>query len=370
MPADPIAVLIVNDSPVAGQTLRRILLSDPRYRVVGIAADGFEAERIACTQPVDLVLMDIHMPGMNGVEATRRIMARCAVPILIVTATVTRHMDDVFECLRHGALEAIKTPGAMLGQSAERSPDAMHLLERIGVVASLRTTVRRARGDAEAMVPRAAVPWTRPAPPTPSPRPARGPTSTSPPGVQVVAIGASTGGPTALAAILRRLPRGFSPSVLIVQHIEASFTRGLAEWLAGETPLPVVEAAGGEVIGPGRVYLARGGEHHLVLSPGLRLAYEPAGPGQIHAPSVDRLFETVARACGASAVGVLCTGMGEDGARGLLAMHAAGSYTIAQDRHSSLIYGMPGTAVRLGAVRRECHLDEIAPALLGLAEAR
>jgi chemotaxis response regulator CheB len=186
----------------------------------------------------------------------------------------------------------------------------------------------------------------------------------------VVAIGASTGGPSALAAILRGLPRGFGPSVLVVQHIEAGFTRGLAEWLAGETPLPVAEVAGGEVIGPGRVYLAKGGAHHLVLTPGLRLAYEPARPGQIHAPSVDRLFESVARACGPGAVGVLCTGMGEDGARGLLSMHSAGSYTIAQDRRSSLIYGMPGTAVRLGAVRRECHLDEIAPALLGLVEVR
>src|SRR3954451_20806559 len=128
MGAEPIAVLIVNDSPVAGQTLRRILLSDPRYRVVGIAVDGFEAERIACTQAVDLVLMDIHMPGMGGVEATRRIMARCAVPILIVTATVSRNMDDVFERLRHGTLEANKTPGAWLGSATYRSPEAAPLL--------------------------------------------------------------------------------------------------------------------------------------------------------------------------------------------------------------------------------------------------
>jgi two-component system chemotaxis response regulator CheB len=132
----------------------------------------------------------------------------------------------------------------------------------------------------------------------------------------------------------------------------------------------VAEVSGGEVLGPGRVYLARGGEHHLVLTPGLRLAYEPALPEQIHKPSVDRLFESVARVCGPGAAGVLCTGMGEDGARGPVGHARAGSYTIAQDRASSLIYGMPGTAVRLGAVRRECHLDEIAPALLGLPEVR
>jgi chemotaxis response regulator CheB len=361
MGAEPIGVLIVNDSPVAGQTIRRILLGDPRYRVIGIAPDGFEAERIVRTQPVDLVLMDIHMPGMGGVEATRRIMAIRALPILIVTATVTRHMDDVFECLRYGALEAIKTPDAPSGQGPGLQPGAAHLLERMAVLASLRTAVGHGRAAEGVRAPRL------PGAPAAVARPIR-PAGAC--GVRVVAIGASTGGPTALVTILRGLPRDFRPSVLIVQHIEPGFTRGLADWLAGETPLPVSEADGGEVIGPGRVYVARGGEHHLALTPALRLAYEPSRPGQIHAPSVDRLFETVARACGPMAAGVLCTGMGEDGARGLLAMHAAGSYTIAQDRASSLIYGMPGTAVRLGAVRRECHLDEIAPALLGLPEVR
>lgn len=374
MGPEPIAVLIVNDSPVAGQTLRRILLSDPRYRVVGIAPDGFEAERIVRTQPVDLVLMDIHMPGMNGVEATRRIMAIKAVPILIVTATVTRNMADVFECLRHGALEAIKTPGALLGGAPGLQPAAVHLLERIAIIASLRSAVGRGRPAEGVAAPRGAVP------PAGTARPAAGPWSrgeaapavrpAEPRGIRVVAIGASTGGPSALVTILKGLPRDFRPSVLIVQHIEPGFTRGLADWLASETPLPVSEASGGEMIQPGRVYVARGGEHHLVLTAGLALAYETALPEQIHKPSVDRLFETVARACGARAAGVLCTGMGEDGARGLLAMHAAGSYTIAQDRQSSLIYGMPGTAVRLGAVRHECHLNEIAPVLLGLSEAR
>ena len=322
---------IVNDVAMAREGLRRLVA--PRHEVLWTAADGAEAVACCCARPPDLVLMDLIMPGMDGVAATREIMRRCPVPILVVTASVNANCDLVFQALGAGALDAVNTPVAGGGE----------LLRKLDLLALLAA----------------------------APAPAPAVKAVSAPGVSgtpLVLLGASAGGPKALAAILARLPAGFPGAVLVVQHLDAEFTQGLAGWLDAQGPLPVALAREGELPRPGRVYLAGGGRH-LVLAADGSLKYSELPDDTPYRPSVDVFFCSAARHAQGPVAAALLTGMGRDGAAGLAALRRAGALTLAQDAASAVVYGMPRAAVEAGAAAEVLPLDGMAERLLRWVEA-
>lgn len=332
-------IAIVNDQRLAVEALRRVVRRVPDYEVAWIAYDGAEAVTKAAADPPDLILMDLLMPVMDGVEATRRIMATSAIPIVVVTATVAGNAQLVFQAMGHGALDAACTP--VLGMSGEAEGGAA-LLEKIRNVARL---VGKTGGAA---TPRTEV-W-----PIGRARPS------------IVAIGASTGGPKALAEILGALPATFPLPIVAVQHVDAQFAPGLAHWLGGLVPLGVAIAADGDRPTPGKVLLS-GTNDHLELGADGRFHYTPNPVETPYRPSVDVLFESLARRPNTAGIGVLLTGMGKDGASGLLALKNRGWHTIAQDKATSIVYGMPKAAAELGAAVEVLPLGRIAPALLSAA---
>ena len=335
---------IVNDMKLAAEVLRKIVADDPALEVAWIARDGVEAIAHCGTALPDIVLMDLVMPKMNGVEATRRIMAATPCPILVVTATVSGHMELVYDAMGAGAVDVTTTP--VVGD--QRGVDSGAELRR--KIQSVWQISRAARAPAvlkSFALPRVAKP------------PAGMQTSSLPP---LLAIGASTGGPAALAALLGGLPPEFPAAIAIVQHIDREFVGGLATWLASTSPLPVALARGGERLCAGRVLVADAGRH-LVLDAGGSLQYTDEPRESLHCPSVDTFFASVALHGPDGSCGVLLTGMGRDGASGLLAMRRAGFQTVAQDKATSVVYGMPGTAAALGAACHSLPLGSIAPYL-------
>jgi two-component system, chemotaxis family, protein-glutamate methylesterase/glutaminase len=316
----------VDDSSTVRAGLVRILEEDPCIRVVGTAADGEEAVELTAALRPDLVTMDIVMPGMDGMAATRAIMETVPTPIVVVTGNAD--LDEVraaFAAQAHGALACMAKP-----------PGPGHP-DHAAAAASLRRAVRAMAG---VRVVRRHPPRVPPLPPLPHPAARRRPC--------LVAIGASTGGPVALRELLAGLSPAFPLPVLVVQHIAPGFADGFAAWLASETGRPVAVARDGDEPAPGAVLVAPDG-HELGVGPDLRVRLAPRGAGRAQAPSVAHLFETVRSAVGAGAIAVLLSGMGRDGAAELLALREAGAVTIAQDPASSVVHGMPGAAIRLGA---------------------
>jgi two-component system chemotaxis response regulator CheB/two-component system response regulator WspF len=287
--------------------------------------------------------MDLLMPRVDGVEATRRIMQATPCPILIVTSDMGTSAGKIYEALGHGALDATQTP-ALIGAAGKR--DAAALIEKI---------------DNLGLLPPEAV-----APPA---RPARPPLSSSPlragGDVPLVAVGASAGGPAALAVILKALPRDFGGAVVIVQHIDEAFAPGMAEWLQQQCLLKVRLAEEGDQPQRGEVLLA-GSNKHLVFKGGDTLGYASGSPGDVYRPSVDMFFHSVAKHWSGRAIGVLLTGMGRDGAAGLKALRDDGCHTIAQDQKSCAVYGMPKAAVALNAVVETLPVTGIAARLQGI----
>lgn len=326
---------IVNDLPLAVEAMRRVLAMAPQHQVAWVAADGVQAVEMCSRDRPDLVLMDLIMPRMDGIEATRRIMAQSPCAILIVTADVETNAGRVFAAMGEGALDAVDTP--LLG-SRETRWGARPLLAKIDVIASLvnegsarHKPVERARPQAQ----------------------------------QLVAIGASAGGPTALATVLKGLPGDFPAAIVIVQHVDARFAPGLANWLSQHSTLPVALASEGSRALPGQVLVA-GTDNHLVFKANGQLGYTPNPIDQVYRPSVDVFFDSAARSWAGSLTGVLLTGMGSDGARGLKALRELGHHTIAQDQASSAVYGMPKAAAALGAAADILPLDKIASRLTDL----
>ena len=304
-----IRVLVAEDSAVARELLVALLEQDPMLRVVGTARDGLEAVAEAERLRPDVILMDVHMPRMNGFEATRRIMERVPTPIVIVSASISREeVALTFEALKAGALTVVDKPGGP--DHPKHAESARRLVETVKLMAEVKVVRRWPRGE-------------RPAPPAP-------PAVKADRKIRLIAIGASTGGPQVVAEILRGLPREFGAPILVVQHIAPGFTEGLVEWLGQGTPLAVRLAEAGESVRPGTVYVARNGVQMGITGDGrIRLTKEPAEDG--FCPSASYLFQSVAQAYGRAAVGILLTGMGRDGARGLLRLREAGGLTIAQD---------------------------------------
>ncbi len=335
-------VLVVDDSLVAREMLKHILGSDAGIEVIGTATDGVEAVDMTAALRPDLVTMDIHMPRMDGIEATERIMAYTPTPVLVVSSSVYGEgVGRAFDAVACGALDVVLKPAprdwAALDTIARDLVRRVQMLSQVRVITHVRG--RQAGRRAVAAPPR------------------RGSES-------VVAIGASTGGPSALREVLGGLPAGLPAPVLVTQHIADGFIPGLVEWLDAACAIRVREAEDGRELEPGTAYLAPTG-WDLKLGGGVARLAEPA-PGQVHAPSADVLFESVARGRGSDAVGVLLTGMGADGARGLRALHDAGAATVAQDEATSVVFGMPRAAIELGAAGRVLPLGDIAGAITAL----
>jgi len=335
-----IRVMVVEDSLVALGLLTHILSLAPDLQVVGVARDGEQALGMIRDCRPDVITMDIHMPKMNGFEATKRIMEMEPTPIVIVSgsSTVLESVTAV-RALEAGALAVVPRPRGL--NHPEFAALAARLVETVRLMAEVKV-VRR---------------WQQPRGETGAVRPPL--TTPSRTDIRIVAIGASTGGPGALATILTVASKSMPFPVLIVQHICEGFTPGLIEWLAQTSGLPVQAAVHGGELLPGHVYVAPSGTHMGVTAAN-RVALEAGPPENGVRPSVSHLFRSVAAAFGRHAAAILLTGMGTDGAEAMRLVRDRGGVTIAQDQASSVVHGMPGEAIRLGAAG---HVME--PATIG-----
>jgi two-component system, chemotaxis family, response regulator WspF len=322
-------IAIVNDLVMAIEALRRVLLLAPEHQVAWVAKDGAEAIVKCAKDTPDLVLMDLIMPLMDGVEATRQIMKQSPCAIMIVTVDVEKNSAQVFEALRYGALDAVNTP--VLTHSAQ--PEAAQaLLSKIATIAKL-----------IGKSPHAPFYAVRSLPP-------------------LIAIGSSTGGPKTLSTILSRLPANFGAAIVVVQHVDAQFAGGMISWLNDSTPLTVKKAAAGDRPEVGSVLVASTNDH-LVLQANAMLNYIKEPLNNPYRPSIDVFFNSAAQYWRSPGIAVLLTGMGRDGAEGLGLLRRQGWYTIAQDQASCVVYGMPRAAVELNAAIEVLTPEAIASAL-------
>lgn len=333
----PVRVLVIDDSASMRAAIQRILSADPDIEVIGGAPEPFAARAMIKALNPDVLTLDIEMPGMDGLSFLEKIMRLRPMPVVMCSTRTARGTRATIEALRLGAVDCIAKPS---GNAADLERDA----------ALLRSTVKSAARSCAHI---------RPAPIAPmsagAAQPDRG---------TIIAIGASTGGVEALFSLLAALPPD-CPPVLIVQHMPRGYTAGFADHLDRATRLKVVEASHGMTVEAGHVYVAPGGDRHMALAddeiPTIRL--EAAEPVNGHRPSVDRLFHSIVP-FGTRAIGVILTGMGSDGAAGLLAMRAAGARTLGQNKASCVVYGMPRAAFAAGAVEREYPLSALPGAIL------
>ena len=337
-------VVLADDSATARELLRAILQHDGDIRVVGEATDGGAAVSLVTRERPDLVVMDVHMPVMDGLQATKEIMMRAPTPIIIVSAVTQRDVDLSLSATQAGALLALPKPEAPGSPRFQRAADELRSMVR--AMAQVKVVRHWSPGTPRGDIARPREPIRRPS---------------------LVAIAASTGGPAALRRLLIDIPRGFPAPILIVQHIARDFTAGFVEWLAGSCALPIALAADGEPLAPGRVFVAPDDTHLGVTADG-RAQLSKAPPIGGFRPSANYLFESAARAVGPRLLAIVLTGMGSDGAEGLVAARRAGAYVIAQDEASSVVYGMAGEAVGRGAVDTVASLDGIARYLVELTE--
>jgi two-component system chemotaxis response regulator CheB len=345
-----INVLVVDDSTVTRLNLVRLLDADPQLRVIGAVADGPAALDFIRDNPPDVVLMDIHMPGMDGFEATRRIMETRPVPIIICSATTdTKEIANSFRLMEAGAVACVEKPVGR--EHADFDAVVANLLQTVKLMSEVRVVRRWAKvRGAPGSAPGAAE------------NPAAG-------AITCIGIGASTGGPPVLQTILGGLPKSFPAPILIVQHITPGFLPGLAEWLSQTTGLQVHIGSYGMLPLPGHVYLAPDG-FQMGLTAGRRLLLTKEDPENGLRPSVAYLFRSLADVCGSAAVGVLLTGMGKDGAVELRRMRDKGSVTIAQNQETSVVHGMPGEAIALDGAVHVLPADKIADQLVMLLNHR
>ena len=332
-------IAIVNDLGLAVEAMRRVIMLDGQHTVAWVARDGADAVAKCAADTPDLILMDLLMPVMDGVEATRRIMVGSPCAILVVTATVEGNVTRVYEALGVGALDAVQTPGFgkggdLLMVKIDQLAKRIHAKDSISPFPDRHET----------------------APQVDQPPVEQGPAS------WLVAVGASAGGPAALAVLLAGLPADFPGALVIVQHIDTVFAAGLIAWLGGQCKLKVRLAVDGDVPQPGHVYVASG-DRHLVVNTAGRLVQTDEPRGCIYLPSIDVFFQSMSLYWRKSGTGVLLTGMGRDGARGLKSLRDAGFPTITQDKASSAVYGMPKAAAELDAATHVLPLAVISTQL-------
>lgn len=336
-------IAIVNDLALAREVLRRVVLSVPDYAVAWEAVDGEDAVTKAAADRPDAILMDLVMPRLDGAEATRRIMRQSPCPVLVVTATVPGNFELVYRAMGAGALDAVETPTLGAGGIPQNAEPLVARLTKLDAA------IRGQTGSGFIAVP-----------------------AVKPPSVDVpriVGVGVSTGGPDALGVVLGALPAGFPAAVVVAQHIAAEYAPGLADRLAPRCRLPVQVVRGGDVPQPGVVYLAAT-DDHLELAADLRLRYTPTPQSSPWRPSVDVLFASLASHAPRPGVGVLLTGMGPDGADGLLKLRQVGWHTIAQDEATSVVYGMPKAAVERRAATEVLPLGLVGAAVVNQLRTR
>lgn len=345
-----IKVLVVEDSAVVREFLIHILNSDPQVEVIGTANNGEEALEAVKRRKPDVITMDIHMPKLNGFDATRRIMETYPTPIVIVSgSTTSQEIATTFHALEAGALAIVPRPKGI--GHPEHQATAKELVQTVKLMSEVKV-VRR---------------W-----PGPRNKPAihsvpRVQTHRASAEVKIVAVGASTGGPMVIQTILSELDKDFATPILIVQHMTSGFIEGFAEWLSQSSGLPVHVAAEGEHISPGHVYIAPDG-FQMGVKVGGRITLSKDEPENGLRPSVSYLFRSVANAYGRQGVGVLLTGMGKDGAEELKLMKETGAVTVVQDEESCVVPGMPGEAIKIGAESYVLSPDRIAGALKNLVK--
>ncbi len=348
-----INVLVADDSQVARMLLVHLLESDPKIHVIGAVSDGQAALDFVTKNKPDVVLMDIHMPRMDGFEATRRIMETQAVPIIICTATTNpTEVATTFRLMEAGAVACIEKP---IGREhADFEAMVTNLLQTVKLMSEVKV-VRR-------------WPRSRSTPPSgPVARPAELQSARAE--VKFIGIGASTGGPPLLQTILAGLPKDFSVPILVVQHIAHGFLPGLAEWLSQTTGFKIQIASHGALPLPGHVYLAPD-DFHMGIGASGRILLTKEEPENGLRPAVSFLFRSLAEVCSPNALGVLLSGMGKDGAAELKLMKDKGAITIAQDQESSIVHGMPGEAIRLDAAMLILPPEKIVTVLTNLANNR
>lgn len=345
-----VRVLLADDSEVTRMFLVHLLESDSQICVIGAVVDGQAAVDFITRDKPDVVLMDIHMPRMDGFEATRRIMETNAVPIIICSAT--SNIKDViisFRAMEAGAVACVEKP---LGcEHSEFEAKAALLLETVKLMAEVKVVQRSPRARLQS--------WTR--------KPPEEASDYEP--IHLIGIGASTGGPPVLQKILAELPKDFPLPMLVVQHIAPGFLAGMIEWLNQSSSLQVQAASFGVIPQPCHVYLAPD-DFHMGIGEDNRVILTRDGPEGYLRPAVSFLFRSLAEVCGPRAVGVLLTGMGKDGAAELKLMKDRGAITLAQDRDSSVVHGMPGAAIALGGVTHVLSGDRIANRIVTLIRHR
>ncbi len=329
-----IRVLVVEDSPVVRELLCHVINSDPRLEVALAVGSAEEALGVLDRERPDVISLDIRLPGMDGFEATRRIMAGRPTPIVVVSSSVeSEELKITMNALRAGALAVVEKPVGVT------RPEYETLARRLCTQLALMSQVHVIRQ------------W-------PQPVRARPPAARHG-AINLVAIASSTGGPSAVVEVLNGLGRNFGAPVLLVQHLTLAFLQGFADWLGAVTPFRVEMVSSHRLLAPGTIYLAAA-DHHL-QSDGACAWTENGAPVCLQRPSGTVLFRSLAQHLGAPALGVVLTGMGEDGADGLLALKAAGGYTIAEDESTAVVFGMPAAAIERGAAREVLPLPAIAP---------
>lgn len=345
-----INVLVVEDSASMRELLTHILSADPQISIAGFAHNGKEALAWLELHEADVVLMDIHMPVMDGFEATRSIMETRPVPIIIATATSDpKELATTFRAMEAGAVGLLAKPVGI--GAAEYLEMSQNIVSTVKLMSEVKVVRRWSRNGGKSD--KSPVSWESTAAPSRN-------------GRSVVVMGASTGGPLVIQTILAALPRDFALPVLIVQHIATGFLAGFVEWLGQTTGVQVQVAGHGMRPLPGHAYLAPD-DFHLGLDASGQIVLSKEAPENNLRPAVSFLFRSAAHTCGASAIGVLLTGMGQDGAAELKLMKDVGAVTIAQDAETALINGMPGVAVSLGAATHVLPPEKIAETLMRLA---
>ncbi|MBW8185342.1 protein-glutamate methylesterase/protein-glutamine glutaminase [Shewanella nanhaiensis] len=337
-----IKVLVVDDSPLVRQLLTHLLSDAPDIKVVGTAEDPYEArEQIKRLHP-DVLTLDIEMPKMDGIAFLRNLMKLKPMPVIMVSTLTEKGAAVTLEALSIGAVDFILKPKSDLTSRLMEYRE--ELIEKIHFAS--KSTIR---------------------PHTPIPKPSSAKQKSTYSRNKVIAIGASTGGTEAIQRLICQLPHDISP-IVIAQHIPAAFSTSFAKRLNSNASMTVIESQGGELLKPGTAYLAPGSAHLIVERKGMSLYTKllDTDPVNRHRPSVDVLFDSVAESVGKSALGVILTGMGKDGAKGLLNMRNKGSFTVAQDEASSVVWGMPGAAVDIEASSEILHIDRIPQKILSL----
>ncbi len=374
-----IRILVVDDSALIRALLTEIFRQQPDFDVVGAAPDPYVARELIRQHQPDVLTLDVEMPRMDGLDFLERLMHAHPMPVVMLSSLTEKGADVTLRALELGAVDFVTKP--KLGISEGLREYAEQIVEKVRCAAGVRVQ-RRLRQTREAQHGTASARQPAPAD-TDAPQTARQEAAKHPPGAvllnrisnfssteKIVAIGASTGGTEAVRMVLEQLPAN-APGIVIAQHMPAGFTRSFAERLRRVTRLHVAEAAGGERVIPGSVFIAPGDFHLLLARDGANYVtrLEQSAAVNRHRPSVDVLFDSVADSAAGNAIGVILTGMGKDGAQGLLRMRAAGAHTIGQDEASSVVYGMPREAQEIGAVTEQLPLDAIAGAILRSAGA-